>query len=90
LTEGDMLRERLIEALMCDFRIDADEIYQTFSISEARLSAMFDVAVKAFPNMIQVTEDGLFIPQDARPLTRMIARVFDAYDLSKAGHSSAI
>ena len=27
---------------------------------------------------------------EARALTRMIARAFDAYDLSKAGHSSAI
>jgi oxygen-independent coproporphyrinogen-3 oxidase len=32
----------------------------------------------------------LFIPPEARPLTRMVARVFDAYDLSRAGHSSAI
>jgi len=27
---------------------------------------------------------------EARPLTRMIARSFDAYELAKAGHSSAI
>ena len=30
------------------------------------------------------------IPERARPLTRMIARAFDAYDLSKAGHSPAV
>ena len=38
----------------------------------------------------ELTDAGLDIPVDARPLTRMIARAFDAYDLSKAGHSSAI
>jgi oxygen-independent coproporphyrinogen-3 oxidase len=34
--------------------------------------------------------EGLYIPEEMRPLTRLIARAFDAYDLSKAGHSSAI
>jgi oxygen-independent coproporphyrinogen-3 oxidase len=30
------------------------------------------------------------VPERARPLTRLIARALDAYDLSLAGHSSAI
>jgi len=39
-----------------------------------------------------VTHDarGLSITRRGRPLALMIARVFDAYDLSKAGHSSAV
>ena len=40
--------------------------------------------------MVRHTPEGLEIPEKGRPLTRMIARHFDAYDLSKAGHSSAI
>jgi oxygen-independent coproporphyrinogen-3 oxidase len=40
--------------------------------------------------MVRVSEEGLRIPDRARPLTRMIARVFDAYDSSRAKHSSAI
>jgi oxygen-independent coproporphyrinogen-3 oxidase len=40
--------------------------------------------------MLNLTADGLSIPMEARALTRMIARSFDAYDLDKAGHSSAI
>ena len=86
----DRMRARMIEGLMCDFRIDAAEIRQTFSISRKRIDAMFADAARAFPDMLKVTRDALFIPQEARPLTRMIARSFDAYDLSKAGHSSAI
>lgn len=86
----DLLRARLIEALMCDFRIDAAEILRDFDISRTKLNALLDQANSAFPGMIKLTEDGLFVPHEARPLTRMIARVFDAYDLSKAGHSSAI
>jgi oxygen-independent coproporphyrinogen-3 oxidase len=40
--------------------------------------------------MVRVTDEGFFIPERARPLTRMIARTFDAYDSAKAQHSSAI
>ncbi|MBY6160709.1 oxygen-independent coproporphyrinogen III oxidase [Mameliella alba] len=86
----DKLRSRLIEALMCDFRIDAHEIQRDFNVARDVLFRMFREANSRFENMLEVTEDGLFIPREARPLTRMIARGFDTYDLSKAGHSSAI
>lgn len=86
----DSLRARLIEALMCDFRIDTQEIVSSFDISVAELNDMFQRANASFDGLLEVTENGLFIPPAARPLTRMIARSFDAYDLSKAGHSSAI
>jgi oxygen-independent coproporphyrinogen-3 oxidase len=39
---------------------------------------------------VQDTEDAFLIPHRARPLTRMIARAFDAYDSARAQHSSAI
>ncbi|MBY6117067.1 oxygen-independent coproporphyrinogen III oxidase [Mameliella alba] len=86
----DKLRSRLIEALMCDFRIDAHEIQRDFNVTRDVLFRMFREANSRFENMLEETEDGLFIPREARPLTRMIARGFDTYDLSKAGHSSAI
>jgi len=86
----DQLRARLIEALMCDFRIESAEILADFDISATDLHAMYQTAAAEFPDMLQVLPDRLYIPENARPLTRMIARSFDAYDLSKAGHSSAI
>ncbi|MFW2588982.1 oxygen-independent coproporphyrinogen III oxidase [Sagittula sp. SSi028] len=86
----DLLRARLIEAVMCDFRIDAAEILRDFAITRARLFGMFNDVNARFEHLLEITEDGLFIPPSVRPLTRMIARGFDAYDLSKAGHSSAI
>lgn len=86
----DVLRARLIEALMCDFRIDTTEILRDHDISAAELAEMYRAANTAFDGLLHITDDGLFIPPEARPLTRIIARSFDAYDLSKAGHSSAI
>lgn len=89
-TDDDRLRARLIEALMCDFRIDTAEILRDFDISRMQLEAMYKKASDAFENLPKITADGFTLPNEAYPLTRMIARNFDAYDLSKAGHSSAV
>ena len=86
----DKLRARMIEMLMCNFRIASAELTARYGADADALSAMFRRANEAFDDMLEITEEGLFIPPEARPLTRMIARSFDAYDLSKAGHSSAI
>ncbi|RBI86293.1 oxygen-independent coproporphyrinogen III oxidase [Rhodosalinus halophilus] len=86
----DRWRGRMVEALMCDFRIDADEIARDFDVPRARLQEMFAEANAAFDGLLEIDAHGLSIPEAARPLTRMVARVFDAYELDKAGHSPAI
>lgn len=89
-SDEDRLRGRIIEALMCDFRVRSEELLRDFGASQTALNALYDKALAAFPGMLEISEAGLSIPERARPLTRMIARAFDAYELSKAGHSSAI
>jgi oxygen-independent coproporphyrinogen-3 oxidase len=89
-TGEDTLRGRIIEALMCDFRVSRAEILRDFDVTPARLEALFQNAVATFGTMAQITDDALVIPDRARPLTRMIARAFDAYDTAKAQHSAAI
>lgn len=89
-TNDDRLRARLIEMIMCDFRIDTAEILRDFDISRVELEAMYQVASDAFEGLPKITADGFTLPREAYPLTRMIARAFDAYDLSKAVHSSAV
>ncbi len=86
----DRLRARLIEMIMCDFRIDTTEILRDFDISRTDLEAMYQLASDAFEGLPKITPQGFTLPRKAYPLTRMIARGFDAYDLSKAGHSSAV
>ncbi len=89
-TQEDRLRGRMIEALMCDFRIDRREILERFAIAPERLDDMFRKAAEAFDGLPRITGKGFEIPPEARPLTRMIARAFDEYDLARAGHSAAI
>ena len=86
----DTLRGRIIEALMCDFRVSLTELQRDFGATEAQLAPMFAQAKAQFGDMVELTAEGLSIPPRARPLTRMIARAFDAYDQSKARHSAAI
>ncbi|MBT8155342.1 oxygen-independent coproporphyrinogen III oxidase [Epibacterium ulvae] len=89
-SQDDHMRARMIEALMCDFRIDGDEIQRKFAISESDLKALFEHVAVRFPDMVTLSGSDFVIPTHAHPLTRVIARAFDAYDLSKAGHSAAI
>ncbi len=89
-TAEDRLRGRIIEALMCDFAVDSAELIRDFGATPALLEAMYAKAMAAFPGMVALTRTGLSIPPQARPLTRMIARSFDAYDHAKAQHSAAI
>lgn len=89
-TDEDKMRARLIEALMCDFRVDGAEIQAKFGTATAELNRLFERVAAQFPDMIEISGDIFMIPPHARPLTRVIAREFDAYDLSKAGHSAAI
>lgn len=86
----DRLRARIIEALMCDFHLSRDEILRDHDVTPARLDDMLTAAANAFPGMVRIDTNGLSIPPHGRPLTRMIARAFDAYDQTKAQHSAAI
>jgi oxygen-independent coproporphyrinogen-3 oxidase len=86
----DTLRARIIEALMCDFAVRRQELLSNFATADDRLEALFQAAKTTFGDMVHITDAGFFIPEKARPLTRMIARAFDAYDSAQARHSSAI
>lgn len=89
-SDEDRLRGRIIEALMSDFFVSRAEILREYAVTAERLEVMFQTAAAAFPDMVVLTDAGLTIPPHAKPLTRMIARAFDAYDQSKAQHSSAV
>ena len=86
----DRVRGRIIEALMCDFCVNRAEILRDYDVTADRLDQMLGDAAAAFAGMVTLDADGLSILPQGRPLTRIIARAFDAYDQSKAQHSSAV
>ena len=86
----DLMRARVIEALMCDFQVSTAELTARFNLPPDQAGRMFDAVNARFDNLLDVGGDGLKIPVEMRPLTRMIARAFDSYDQSTARHSTAI
>jgi oxygen-independent coproporphyrinogen-3 oxidase len=89
-TGEDRLRARIIEALMCDFRVSRAEL-AGFGIDSAKVAAMLERVAQDFDGVVTLDAEYLTILPQGRPLTRMIARGFDAYDpQGKAQHSAAI
>lgn len=86
----DIWRARMIETLMCDFQIRADEFIRDHGFTPAALSALFAPVKAQFGDMVIISDTGLTIPEAGRPLTRMIARMFDGYEMEAKGHSPAI
>ncbi len=86
----DILRARIIEALMCDFHVARAELLRDHAVTPARLDTLFAAAASTFGGMVRVDASGFTILPQGKPLTRMVARAFDAYDQTKAQHSAAI
>ncbi len=89
-TAEDKWRARMIEALMCDFEIQADEFIRDHGFDQQSLAQLFAPIAARFGDMVEWGAHGLRIPLRGRSLTRMIAQMLDAYDMAASGHSSAI
>ena len=89
LTDHDRLNSDIIAALLCQFQVSVSDICDYHNIHPTELIDRFEQVNARFENLLNVTEERLIIPPEARPLTRMIAREFDAYSLSGTGHSYA-
>ncbi|MCT8161769.1 oxygen-independent coproporphyrinogen III oxidase [Pseudoruegeria sp. SHC-113] len=86
----DVIRGRMIEALMCDFSVSVAEVAALPGASRSDVSRWCAEVAAQFPGFVRFADGRLDILPEGRPLTRMVARAFDAYDLSRAGHSSAV
>ena len=82
----DLLRARLIEAIMCDFEVRGADMPG----DPTMVHAMLRSAHEAFDGTILLKGDRLIIPEASRALTRMVARHFDAYTVEEGRHASAI
>jgi oxygen-independent coproporphyrinogen-3 oxidase len=89
-TADDLVRGRMIETLMCDFRVTFRDLQARFAMTQQDFNAFAKAADAAFPKMLYVSDAVIEINDHARPLTRMIARHFDAYAMSTDQHSSAV
>ena len=89
-SDDDLLRGRIIEALMCDFEVQVGALSKQFPGQEKKIRGLLSDAAAHFGDLVDFSNDRLRIPPETTPLTRIIARHFDAYDMASAGHASAI
>ncbi|HRE61299.1 MAG TPA: oxygen-independent coproporphyrinogen III oxidase [Micropepsaceae bacterium] len=75
LSDDDRLRARIIERLMCDFKIDLADFggRSAFAAERAALAPL------AADGLVVIEGDQLFIPEPMRPFCRLVAQAFDAY-----------
>ena len=86
----DLVRARIIELLLCDFRADLRAVAAENDVAPEGVLAMADGLDAALPGTTTLEDGVLTILDDARPLARIIARYFDAYDMASARHSQAV
>ncbi|WP_145103556.1 oxygen-independent coproporphyrinogen III oxidase [Cereibacter sediminicola] len=90
MTDEDYLHGRAIEMIMCEFRLDLPALRARFGEAAETLVPRIAEAAAKFAPFITVDEAGsMSIEAEGRALTRMIARVFDAYETPEARYSQA-
>ena len=86
----DLVRARIIEMLLCDFRADFNAVAAEHGARADEVVAMAEGLDEVLPGTTTLDGGVLTILDDARPLARIIARYFDAYDMTSARHSQAV
>ena len=77
-SEEDRLRGRAIEMLMCDLRLDMDELRAAFGPAADRLLPLQARVIARFSDVVDPTASGFVIRPEGRALTRLVAAAFDA------------
>ena len=89
---GDRLRAAVIERIMCDYRVDLDEVCGRFGTDPDELLASAEgLDALSDDGIVRRERNILTIADDARPLVRLLAAAFDQYlGQAPAHHSRAV
>ena len=88
----DRLRSAVIERIMCDYRVDLDEVCGRFGADPDELLASAEgLDALSDDGIVRRERNVLTIADDARPLVRLLAAAFDQYlGQAPANHSRAV
>ncbi|MFP7674479.1 oxygen-independent coproporphyrinogen III oxidase [Marivita sp. S0852] len=79
MTAEDHLRARAIERLMCEFRVDLDDLSAEFGPRAHSLAPLLTEMADRFAPFTQLEGTRLSIAPEGQPLTRIIASVLDQH-----------
>lgn len=86
----DLLRGRIIESLMCDFQADLAALALECGATLSETHALLAGLEAKLPGTTLLDGDVLSIALQARPLTRIIASHFDAFQAPATSYSQAV
>ena len=89
MTRDDHIRAAAIEMLMCEFQIDVSRAAERAKVDVSEVQALLPALLEAFPDAVEATATGLRIRPETYPLTRIIAKSLDAWEVKAKGHSLA-
>lgn len=89
-TGEDLLRARAVEMLLCDFTIDLDALQSEGFAQVEPVAAQAALAASHFGALVRYADRRFSLAPEARPLARIVAQWFDAYEVASTAHSSAI
>lgn len=83
----DLMRASAIEQLLCSFRIDQARLGAEFGAGADALLPIHRNVARLFGEMVVAGPEGVRLRDEARPLVRLVARHYDAYDRSDIQYS---
>ena len=92
LSDEDRLRSDIIERIMCDLKVDLDDLCSGHGVSKATfVPEMEKLAPLAEDDIVTLAGNTVTVTETGRPFVRLVASAFDAYLSSgKARHSRAV
>jgi len=92
LSSEDRLRSDVIERIMCDLKVDLDDICIRHEVSKATFVPELEkLAPMAEDGLVQLSGNTVSVTETGRPFVRLVAAAFDSYLSSgKARHSRAV
>jgi len=87
---GDVLTARMIEMLMCEFRLDGAALIAQFPDQADGIVAAIDAMHGRFADICDLDDQTLTIRPNAHPLVRIIAASLDTFQADKIAHSAAV
>lgn len=86
----DLMRARAVEMLLCDFAIDLAQLEAEGFGPVDSLAQDAAMAAAHFGACVRYANRRFALKPESRPLARIVAQWFDAYEVASTAHSSAI
>nr|WP_107846288.1 oxygen-independent coproporphyrinogen III oxidase [Litoreibacter ponti] len=90
MSRHDQLIARMIEDLMCRFTLNEGDLALAFPGDKALIHKTLVALMRQFEDVFYISEAGLALRDDARPLVRIIASAIDQFANTGTAHSTAI